>query len=155
MTQPSVLKVSQIARRLLHSSFTDIAYRYEHLTPKEREAVGSETDWALLMAWLGGPLYAKYGWMVTVDSTQMSGEACVRGIVGPGRIDPLVSERLFCQPTNCARWRMRDDDGELYYEGLIYGEYTGFEPLDDYGRPNAGCTTIEYWSAVAKKWAAL
>ena len=39
---------------------------------------------------------------------------------------------------------MKDDDGETYYEGEIYGDFTGFEPLDNYGMPNAGCTSIWY-----------
>jgi hypothetical protein len=39
------------------------------------------------------------------------------------------------------KFRMFDDDGELYYTGDLVGG-TGFEPLDDFGRPNAGCTSI-------------
>jgi hypothetical protein len=39
---------------------------------------------------------------------------------------------------------MFDDDNILYYEGRILGNYRGFEPLDDYGMPNAGCTKIKY-----------
>jgi hypothetical protein len=39
---------------------------------------------------------------------------------------------------------MYDDDGKLYYAGTIWGDYDGFEPLDDFGMPNAGCTSIEY-----------
>jgi hypothetical protein len=37
-----------------------------------------------------------------------------------------------------------DDDMNLYYEGKIVGDYDGFEPLDDFGMPNAGCTLIWY-----------
>lgn len=46
-------------------------------------------------------------------------------------------------------FRIRDDDGELYYTGrfvpveLSDGE-EGFGPLDDFGIPNAGATEIEY-----------
>jgi hypothetical protein len=32
---------------------------------------------------------------------------------------------------------------ELYYTGYIYGEYDGFEPLDDFGTPNAGAVHIK------------
>jgi hypothetical protein len=39
-------------------------------------------------------------------------------------------------------FRMYDDDGNLYYEGRSMEE--GFEPLDDFGMPNAGCTRIDY-----------
>jgi hypothetical protein len=42
------------------------------------------------------------------------------------------------------RFRMKDDDGQVYYHGRIAGDYDGFEPLDDFGAPNAGCTSIEY-----------
>lgn len=45
-----------------------------------------------------------------------------------------------------ASFKLFDDDGELYYTG--YGkpltEVEGFEPLDDFGMPNAGCTDIRY-----------
>jgi hypothetical protein len=41
-------------------------------------------------------------------------------------------------------FQMTDDDDELYYEGYIIGDYDGFEPLDDFGQPNAGATTIKY-----------
>lgn len=40
------------------------------------------------------------------------------------------------------RFRMFDDDKHLYYEGR--SKEIGFEPLDDFGMPNAGCTYIEY-----------
>ncbi|MAH50955.1 hypothetical protein CMI37_34380, partial [Candidatus Pacearchaeota archaeon] len=35
------------------------------------------------------------------------------------------------------RFIIKDDDGNVYYGGLIQGaDYHGFEPLDDYGQPN-------------------
>jgi len=40
------------------------------------------------------------------------------------------------------KFQMFDDDMNLYYEGKIIGNYSGFEPLDDFGMPNAGCTSI-------------
>ena len=45
--------------------------------------------------------------------------------------------------TNPARFSMYDDDDNCYYEGMIYGDYDGFEPLDMFGMPNAGCTYIK------------
>ena len=40
-----------------------------------------------------------------------------------------------------------DDDGILYYKGYLYGDDAdGFEPLDDFGMPNAGCVDIKYKS---------
>lgn len=42
------------------------------------------------------------------------------------------------------RFRLYDDDGQLCYEGKM-NEYceTGFEPLWDYGTPNAGAVRID------------
>ena len=44
---------------------------------------------------------------------------------------------------NASRFSMYDDDDNCYYEGMIYGDYLGFEPLWDFGTPNAGCTYIK------------
>ena len=41
------------------------------------------------------------------------------------------------------KFRMYDDDGNLYYEGVC--TELEFDPLDDYGMPNAGCTYMKYW----------
>ena len=45
-------------------------------------------------------------------------------------------------------FRMLDDDGNLYYEGLSddCNSEKGFAPLDDFGVGNAGCTEIHYLS---------
>ena len=51
-----------------------------------------------------------------------------------------------------ARFRMSDDDGEIYYYGYIVGDYEGFEPLDDFGLPNAGCAHIEYKNPQTKEY---
>lgn len=43
-------------------------------------------------------------------------------------------------------FRMMDDDGNLYFTGMFYGDASSedaFAPLDMYGE-NYGCTTIEY-----------
>lgn len=49
-------------------------------------------------------------------------------------------------------FRMFDDDGNLYYEGLSddCDSEKGFAPLDDFGMRNAGCTEIHYLSG--KTW---
>ena len=39
-------------------------------------------------------------------------------------------------------FRMYDDDGELYYKGKA--SHPIFDPLDDFGMPNAGATEIRY-----------
>ena len=44
---------------------------------------------------------------------------------------------------NMGRFSMYDDDDQCVYEGRIWGRYDGFEPLDDYGTPNFGCTKVK------------
>ena len=55
---------------------------------------------------------------------------------------------------NCKhKFRMLDDDGELYYEGYSDDD-SSFDPLDDFGTPNAGCTEIQYKDEKGK-WSTL
>ncbi len=74
-----------------------------------------------------------YRWEITKDLIDTGAE----GTEGPRDLDPAIKE-------NPAKFKMYDDDGELYYEGVIYGEFDGFEPLEDFGTWNAGCTEIRY-----------
>lgn len=59
-----------------------------------------------------------------------------------------------------AHFKLFDDDGELYYSGYAlpldspYIE-SGFEPLDDFGMPNAGCTEIKYRNEKTGKYETL
>ncbi len=39
---------------------------------------------------------------------------------------------------------MYDDDDIAYYHGWLYGDYDGFEPLGDFGTPNAGAVHIKF-----------
>lgn len=48
------------------------------------------------------------------------------------------------------KFKMYDDDGELYYSGLAKLN-ADFDPLDDFGTPNAGCTEIRYYNKTTKK----
>lgn len=80
------------------------------------------------------------------DSTAKPGtNANAVGVVGP-RTCKATADEIVNHP-NGQKFRMRDDDGELYYEGVyVPGDGSDpFQPLDCFGRPNAGCTTIEYW----------
>jgi len=45
------------------------------------------------------------------------------------------------------KFRMLDDDGIVYYVGYCEDgdSEEAFNPLDDYGMPNDGCTEIQYW----------
>lgn len=46
------------------------------------------------------------------------------------------------------RFRLLDDDGEIYYEGLSDNSDSqrAFAPLDDFGKGYAGCTEIHYFT---------
>lgn len=83
---------------------------------------------------LGGNNKAPYRWKITKDHICDGDDA---GVEGPHNLDPEIKH-------NRAHFVMKDDDGETYYEGEIYGDYDGFEPLDDFGTPNAGATRIFY-----------
>lgn len=78
---------------------------------------------------------AAYRWKIT--KVHLEGCEDEKGTEGPRLHDPTIED-------NRQHFVMKDDDGETYYEGEIYGDYDGFEPLDDFGRPNAGCARIYY-----------
>lgn len=44
------------------------------------------------------------------------------------------------------RWMVADDDAIPYAEGLIVGDWQGFEPLDDWATGNLGCTCLYLWT---------
>ena len=80
------------------------------------------------------------------DAPQPSNRNAV-GVVGP-RGAKLTAAQIVSHP-EARRFRMKDDDGELYYDGLTViaaadGEEAEFHPLWDVGTPNAGATSIEY-----------
>jgi hypothetical protein len=56
------------------------------------------------------------------------------------------------------RFKMYDDDGELYYEGYFLShseESDEFEPLTCFGAPNAGATEIRYKNPKTNKFETL
>lgn len=55
------------------------------------------------------------------------------------------------------KFRMKDDDNEVLYHGAADSndDEKAFAPLDDFGRPNAGCTSIEYYNKETRKWEVL
>ncbi len=99
-------------------------------------------------------------WLITKDllaephkDTPLAGEPGTNlnavGVYGPRGAPDVTKPELRAQLPFF--FRMKDDDGEVYYEGLSGG--MTFNPLDDFGMPNAGCTTIEYLTG--RKWEAL
>ena len=110
-----------------------------------------------------------YAWII--DRDHMPDPDCAapsngnaKGLTGPRDIPADVADALRNNPVKGLAFRMLDDDGEVYYRGRLYvpgvpdddtlTRAFGFEPLDDFGAPNAGCTTIEYRDA-AGAWAPL
>jgi hypothetical protein len=66
------------------------------------------------------------------------------GVIGPSSTKK-TKEEILAHPEK-QFFQMFDDDGVLYYDGfMVFSKNSsGFEPLDDFGCPNAGCTMIKY-----------
>jgi hypothetical protein len=95
-------------------------------------------------------------WIITkdkiadTDSTEgTNGNA--KGLWGPHTASENDVKRL--KAGEGTRFRMLDDDGEIYYYGRRLEESDAdkgyyaepeFAPLDNFGTPNAGCTELQY-----------
>lgn len=75
-----------------------------------------------------------------------------KGITGPRSISDTTVARL--KAGEGVKFKMYDDDGELYYDGRYIEENDSdeMEPLDCFGMPNAGCTSIKMKSAKTGEW---
>jgi hypothetical protein len=97
-----------------------------------------------------------YGWAITYDHLDHN----QTWVTGPHNISAEMTS-LLREAATAGRtrrgefpdvewFRIYDDDRELYYTGLRTGEAEpcgwedGFEPLTDFGTPNAGATEIRY-----------
>jgi hypothetical protein len=80
----------------------------------------------------------KYGWVIVRDFVT-DGESV--GVLSAG--SPFTEKEIRSKGE---LHRILDDDGELYYHVKILGDYTGFEPLDQFAGPNAGATEVQYTS---------
>lgn len=105
---------------------------------------------------------AAYGWIITRETVSNENDASCpvefrtksrKGWTGPRDIDPAVESRLVAGEGK--RFRMFDDDGDLYYEGRYIGpdDESAFGPLDDLGTPDAGAVRIDYLEN--RKWVTL
>lgn len=81
-----------------------------------------------------------YAWTILHD--MLDGfKSGVVGTVGPH--DATMTAADILASPDRRDFRMLDGDGnKIYYGALIGGD--GFEPLDDFGEPNAGATEIQY-----------
>lgn len=73
------------------------------------------------------------------------------GITGASNASPSLYEAVKTPGPHRIRFRMYDDDGTYYYGGfLAYDpDLTGYlepswQPLEDFGMPDAGCARISY-----------
>jgi hypothetical protein len=83
-------------------------------------------------------------WVITKDeifsaNKEIATERSAVGTIGPSTCTKSAQE-IINHPKS-VKFRMKDDDGVIYYEGFLIGDE--FAPLDDFGEPNAGCTSIE------------
>lgn len=82
-----------------------------------------------------------YGWIIDALNEDLF-EDSELGTSGPSNISQEMTELL--SEGSGEKFKMFDDDGIWYYTGRIVGDYDGFEPLYDFGMPNAGASNIEY-----------
>lgn len=86
----------------------------------------------------------QYAWIIDVDHIEPE-KRRVEPVIGPAAVSDSFVALLKAGAGR--KFRMYDDDGELYYEGRILTQSDGdelFGPLEDYGTPNAGATEIRY-----------
>jgi hypothetical protein len=93
-----------------------------------------------------------YAWLVYHDHLDHRRVS----VYGPGGITDSQCKNLAAGEGT--RFRLLDGDGILYYSGRLLGDAEsedGFGPLDDYGTPDSGCTTIQYLKPDTGKWETL
>lgn len=103
-----------------------------------------------------------YAWVI--DRDHLDGDA--KGTTGPSTAPQPLLDALT--KGEGVRFRMYDDDGELYYTGRIVALHDDgtrqtakdcgdefFGPLTDFGGPGAGCTYIQYRNTESKEWETL
>ena len=94
-----------------------------------------------------------YAWIIDWGNPKIDLQDEIRQM-GPSTISN-EQVAILAEPDNGEKFKMYDDDGMKYYEGRIIGERdyeAGFEPLDDFGMPNAGCTDIRYKNKKTGEW---
>jgi hypothetical protein len=100
-------------------------------------------------------------WTITKDHIKEEGEPegsyqNARTIVGP-RNATLSHEEIVAHKDG-QKFRLYDDDGNLYYDGVLvdceddedYGDEGIFRPLNEFGTPNAGAVILKVKEG--RKW---
>lgn len=100
-----------------------------------------------------------YAWVITRDLFAEEDGGNVEsevGVSGPRDVDPSIVADVIRKGIT---FKMYDGDGEHMYTGRIWHldgpDACHFQPLDDFGIGNAGCTEIRYYNPTTKKWEAL
>lgn len=75
-----------------------------------------------------------YRWKITTDHIDSKAQGQEGGSFQIDQPVPSDNETDF---------QLLDADRVLYYSGKLYGDFDGFEPLDDFGMGYAGCTTVK------------
>ena len=91
---------------------------------------------------------APYGWLIYESFIEDStfGRAQAVAVAGPSGISDENLRKL--KDGEGDEFELYDDDDNLYYKGRLIGaDADGFEPLDDYGTPNAGCVKMKLGGA--------
>ncbi len=92
---------------------------------------------------------SKYTWIITEDDVQGDVSGAFAKIGPSGSKDRMSLGQVI---QSGEHFRLLGDDREVRFTGYIHGQYSGPEPLNDYGRAN-DCVDIEY--DVGDRWAAL
>ena len=103
---------------------------------------------------------SSYGWLITHDSIadeeyKAPSNLNAKGMYGPRDIgdDHRATLESVAKAgyknyhgESVRKFKVYDDDGELYYTGLYIGpdDEEMFGPLEDFGTPNAGAAEIRY-----------
>lgn len=88
-----------------------------------------------------------YAWTIIRDHIAEADVYDAVGIVGPYNAS-LTHREIIKHPWR-RYFRMYDED-ELCYEGFLVSDeekLNDFGPLDDFGRPGVGCTSIQYFKS--------
>lgn len=98
------------------------------------------------------PNTAPYYWIIDKDHIKDADKPAGTNANAVGLTGPRNA--VDTPPTTWGKhqFKMYDDDNNLYYEGYLYFDpkfedrepEVWFFPLEDFGEPNAGCTSIHY-----------